>query len=620
MQATPHQYSTTTAAETPLPGEPSWSRLQAAGAVSLIKHGPHRSVYRVDQGTNSYYVKQFRQQGWIAKIKSLFRENPAHREWQAAVEIQNAGLPTFQLLRCLTRTLPPGESLLATQAIPSAISVAELVPQFWPAQNPTRFVAERQQLAVELGRIVGQLHRHGLNHPDLHAGNVLVQMPGSARSAAMSQLDCDWPVLSLIDLHAVTKSSRLGWQQKLQNLGCLQHFFIHRCSLSDRFRFWRAYAELALRDELAGSNAAELFRRVGHALRLQADFSLQRADRAWVRGNRHTLRKTTAAGRSRAVATLSQSTVDAFLSAPEAPFAASGSQLIKTSARHTVARVAIDTASGPISAYWKGQTYGSGWRQWFGKWIWTAVRRSWEMGHALRRQGIRTPMPLLMFDAVATANQPARGYLLTAAVRNGTPLQDWLPSIELQCAVRKSTTKSAAAAERSSMLRHLAAVLATLHSSGFEHRDLKLANVLVGDQRSRGEPANAVGGSAGATGVDPVGDDFPVAVLCRRSRHEPVVWLIDLDGVRRWKRSVPSHRRIQNLSRLFVSARANRVISSSDALRFLKQYLQFARELAIRASDASFSAFADRRKIVASVLNSANRKQRRNEINGRRLD
>ncbi|MFN5296727.1 MAG: hypothetical protein ACK5HA_00400, partial [Planctomycetaceae bacterium] len=149
--------------------------------------------------------------------------------------------------------------------------------------------------------------------------------------------------------------------------------------------------------------------------------------------------------------------------------------------------------------------------------------------------------------------------------------------------------------------RRLAKQLRRLHACHFDHRDLKLANVLVagGEARSAANVA-AIGqaessqsessqaeialrgtvasGTAAleAGGIPPddggvvAGDDsFGVSP---QAGGTPQVWLLDLDGIRRWRR-LPRARRVQNLARLHVSLAAQGVDSTWLRVRFLQVYL-----------------------------------------------
>ncbi|MFM8288513.1 MAG: hypothetical protein ACKOGA_17610, partial [Planctomycetaceae bacterium] len=58
----------------------------------------------------------------------------------------------------------------------------------------------------------------------------------------------------------------------------------------------------------------------------------------------------------------------------------------------------------------------------------------------------------------------------------------------------------------------------------------------------------------------------------RRAEGFARVWLLDLDGIRRWRR-LPRARRVQNLARLHVSLAAQGVDSTWLRVRFLQVYL-----------------------------------------------
>jgi hypothetical protein len=159
----------------------------------------------------------------------------------------------------------------------------------------------------------------------------------------------------------------------------------------------------------------------------------------------------------------------------------------------------------------------------------SAVRRSWELGHALLRRGIDTPMPLLFVER--QARQSRRQYLLTEAVPETVGAAEFVETQwrAMSAAGRRDWLESHA--------RRLAQQMRRLHDAGFDHRDLKFANLLVA-----------------------------------RDPADPRVWLIDLEGVRVWRR-LPAGRAVQNLARINVSALVMRIRGNAARLRFLKWYL-----------------------------------------------
>jgi serine/threonine protein kinase len=181
------------------------------------------------------------------------------------------------------------------------------------------------------------------------------------------------------------------------------------------------------------------------------------------------------------------------------------------------------------TAFFKCIEHQSTWRRWLGRFRDSPVRKGWEVGHALLRRLIDTPRPILFVEVAAPVSH--KYYLLTEAIPESTNLTDFLNARWTELPI----------AERQTWLdRHrdrLASQVRRLHDGGFDHRDLKFANLLVSKNIS-----------------------------------DPRIWFIDLDGIRTWKR-LPEERAVQNLARICVSAQAHELASLSNRLRFLNQYL-----------------------------------------------
>ncbi|MCY2965755.1 MAG: hypothetical protein NT069_19355, partial [Planctomycetota bacterium] len=473
----------------------------------------------------------------------LFRTTRAEHERDVANELNQRGVTTFRPIAVGTirRHGSVCESLLLSHAVRDAVPLDDL-PKLVPAiiHRPTR----RHELIRACGTFLGRLHSLGGDHRDLHAGNLLV---GATSGGS--------PLLTLIDLQALRVVFAICEADRWHALATLHQTFVGQTTRSDRLRFWRAYqSEFTLRSsEVAPHSSTELlactlgwppepgtldaraveYERLIRLETLLADRAIagwRRADRAWARGNRHVRILQEGAHRLRGLATLPMDWLREIAASPEQLFAADAvKRYCKQTARCRVALAQLPSPAGPIAACVKSVIS----KRWVARILsrgrWSLVRRSWEMGHALRRRGIDTPRPL--FCVETRTSRGIRGYLATEWIGNTQTaqqfIQEVLPGLPTSSQQEWLNSKS----------KRLAGQLRRLHNCGFDHRDLKLANLLVSNDL-----------------------------------NESRVWLLDLDGVRSWKR-LPRHRAVQNLSRLAVSCQVQGVDSQTTRLRFLKYYL-----------------------------------------------
>jgi tRNA A-37 threonylcarbamoyl transferase component Bud32 len=590
--------------------------------LRVVKHGPHRTVYRASLPSGAFYFKHFRVSGLKAMLLAPLRATKAKREWQAAREIARLGLPTFEPVAWgrIRRGGIARDSFLVSREIDDALPLDELiVDRFRNEQTVTSREAPRQesdlrqQLALSLGKLTARLHSAGVEHADFHAANVLVRVsvppspPGRGvggegerrLASALTSSRCPdgkgehWRGLELwlIDLHRVYFRRSLSASARYRNLAILHQFFVGKSTRADRLRFYRAYQHewnssggdrsplrpirLTLSQRRSPSalsacvaDGSELNDPVLPAARMNSGqrqgFSQSpssgtdrfeiarleemlatgalrgwnRADRAWRRGNRHVRKLRLAWGQARGLATLAPDWLREVCGDPEQLFRSGLVRWHKRTARCRVGEVALGTAPAPglTHAVLKCVEPRQDWRKLLAGLRVSQVRRAWEMGHALRRRGIDTPCPILYVERRERGGR--KNYLLTERIAESVNAAEFF----------RATWHLLPPAERcawlAARLRRLALQIRRLHDSGFDHRDLKFPNLLVSN--------------------DP-GD-------CR-------IWLLDLDGVRIWRR-LPAARAAQNLARLCVSALAHRAIGRADRLRFLKFYLgeQFRRD------------------------------------------
>jgi len=152
--------------------------------AQAVKSTRRRTVYRVAAASDSapaLFVKHDHPRGPRNRARAVIR-NKGHREFQAAVALAAAGVPTPRAVAWGASGL---DSLVATEAVPQAV-------EFWRAWSAVRGDDDRRDaFLARLTAFVRCLVVGGVAHPDLHTGNVLVGWRA------------DGPAFVLLDPHGV---------------------------------------------------------------------------------------------------------------------------------------------------------------------------------------------------------------------------------------------------------------------------------------------------------------------------------------------------------------------------------------------------------------------------------
>lgn len=519
-------------------------------SVETVKTGPHRTVYRLSLASGEFYLKHFRINNWKTLLLNALRPTKADLEWHAALRIARLGLPTFEpvALGQIRRGGLVADSFLVSRGIPQAIPLDEfaaltLLPAgatapagpYHKSDPGARRQSElRQHLAAALGDLTGRLHLAAVEHADFHAANVLVRIGAD-----------DLPALWLIDLHRVYFRRALSRDQRFNNLAFLHQFFTDKSSRADRLRFYRAYQRVIKRNDgtlprhssQTSKFIAEPDEERAEIAELESSLTAgahrgwKRADRAWQRGNRHVRKLDCSLGGCRGIAALNLTWLKTVRDDPEGLFQENVLVWHKQTAKHRVAEIALDNrlVAPEGSAFFKCVEQRGLLTGWLAQFRDSPVRKAWEFGHALLRRQVDTPRPILFVER--REHNTRKCYLLTEAVHETINLSEFLRSRW------PYMSQSEQRVWLDVHMRRLAWQMRRLHGSGFDHRDLKFPNLLVS---------------------------------CRND--DPRVWLLDLDGMRAWRR-LPEARAAQNLARINVSAMVHGIASHSDRLRFLKWYL-----------------------------------------------
>jgi tRNA A-37 threonylcarbamoyl transferase component Bud32 len=484
------------------------------GQARVVKHGPHRTVYRVALPDLDFYLKHYRLTDLRSWVRQAVRPAKARLEYDRALAVAAHEIPTVTPIGLGVGCAGPGpsDSFLLTKSLHNVSPLNHFIESTLPAFEPGRQVRLRLRLAEELGRFIARMHDAGILHHDLHAANLLVRLDPE-----------DHLHLYLVDLHAVHLGRPLDWPTRRANLVVLNRWFVLRVGRVDRRRFWKAYLE-ASRLRLCEQDLALDVEKRTWASNLR--FWRNRDQRCLVT-NRYYERVASSVASGYAVRDLDHSALAALLANPDEPFQRPGVRLLKDSRSSTVAELEINV-NGIVRRLIYKRFRMTAWSDpWMALVRPSSALRSWVFGHGLRERCLPTARPLAVFHR-RRRGLSQDGYLLTEKIYGATDLRHAL-----------NVWSTLAPAEGRRVLRRridqVAGLVRELHRRHLSHRDLKAANVLVAGEQ---------------------------------------VWLIDLVGVSR-PRHLTRARRVQNLARLNASFHDEPALTRTDKLRFLRVYLQW---------------------------------------------
>ena len=466
-----------------------------AKRASIVKHGQHRTVYRVELASGIVFWKHCRLNGSRAWWREILRGPKAKLEFAKAVELADRGIATIEPLAWgrFDQAWPKGSFLIA-RALEGTVPLDEHL-----LHSAGNTFAERKNLTRLLAAFVAKLHVAGVTHPDLHPGNLLVRKDASGLQ------------FFLIDVHDLELGQRLSPRARIQNLVLFNRWFQMRSTRTDRYRFWKAYANSQWNKGFARTVEQE----TDHS---NAKLWSSRDTRC-LRVNRHFRKERGAVASGYAVRELDPTFTKTLLEDPDRPFSNPDVVLLKDSRSATVCLLDVATSTGTLAMVYKR----------FRVTRWSdpladlfrpsAALRSWSNGHAFLDRGLPTPRPWLMLHRKRLGLTTV-GYLLCARVENFQNLHD--------------ATQTFDRLARWQLIETLARQIRLMHERGASHRDLKAANILVTAS----------------------GD-------CQ---------FIDLVGVR-LQSNISRPLRIRNLTRLNASFVSSPHVTRSDRLRFLRTYL-----------------------------------------------
>lgn len=506
-------------------GQPPLAQWLRDGQAVVIKHGPHRTVYRVRVPGGQYYLKHDHGNGWLKALLHRLTRSKAHREWVKTQRLMSFRLQTVPPVAWgeVRRAGLPRESFFVTEAV-EAYSLEQWLRTRLPNMAPRAAERVRRDLAVRLAHLIAELHRCGVLHDDLHAGNLLLE------TSSRDQPD-EPPRLLLIDMPNVRFARRLSWRACRANLAQLAAALQSWTSHTDWARFWRAYRrarpELTLRS--AGREARRLHRQAQQTARQR----MRRRDRRPLAENRDFYRLHVGDWQALATRRLDPQVLRRVLSDPHAWVGPFRDSPVKRSAGLEVLKGTIDFEGKRLDVAIKCLSPKPGFKSWFPGHRIRQALQTWQNANALLARGIATPLPLFV---AFCRRGPARGQCLLVSQwgAQGTHLHAYLQQLAARPAVLRYRAARIFA-------RRLGELLGRLHAWQYAHPDLKGPNLLATD----------------------------------RPPDDVEVLLIDTDPLRRPLRLTWDNR-VANLSRLAASLAVHGWLTNSLRWRFLRAYLRAA--------------------------------------------
>ncbi len=164
--------------------------------VVVVKSNRVRTVLRLTlaggpNGDEEIYLKRYHPTGARATAKSVVRVSRARREWDMARALEAADIPTAHPIAWAERRRGRvvTDAAYVCRGLAGAVDFVPYLREHTPDASVKAQRDLRRSLLRRLARLARRQHDAGIDHPDLHSGNVLVTSDG------------DEEALHVIDLH-----------------------------------------------------------------------------------------------------------------------------------------------------------------------------------------------------------------------------------------------------------------------------------------------------------------------------------------------------------------------------------------------------------------------------------
>ena len=211
-----------------------------------------RRTLRTEVDGRPYFVKIHRGIGWAEIFKNLITAKlpvlGAGLEWDAIHRLQEIGVPTMTGVAFGEKGSNPADqhSFIITEELAPTLSLEDVTLN-WAAEPPAP--ALRHALTAELARMVGDMHRGGVNHRDCYLCHFLLD--------TSKPIDARDIKLSVIDLHRAQMRAHLPLRWRDKDLSALYYSALDiGLTRRDKLRFLKGYFRQPLRQILTEQSAS----------------------------------------------------------------------------------------------------------------------------------------------------------------------------------------------------------------------------------------------------------------------------------------------------------------------------------------------------------------------------
>ena len=211
-----------------------------------------RRTLRTEVEGRGFFVKIHRGIGWGEVFKNLLTAKlpvlGAGQEWRAINRLHEVGVPTMTAVAYGEKGSNPAaqHSFIITEELAPTLSLEDVTIN-WVAEPPPP--ALRHALTHELARMVGDMHRGGVNHRDCYLCHFLLD--------TAKPIDAKNIKLSVIDLHRAQLRAHLPLRWRDKDLSALYYSALEiGLTRRDKLRFLKGYFRQPLRQILAEQSAS----------------------------------------------------------------------------------------------------------------------------------------------------------------------------------------------------------------------------------------------------------------------------------------------------------------------------------------------------------------------------